>query len=68
MSSHPSLLMMSNDMHSDVSMPVASDMAIATDQSTSLLWLRPITIDFLMNRDLEHINLFNILHNMIAND
>jgi hypothetical protein len=68
MSSHPSLLMMSSDMHSDVSMLVASDMAVAIDQSTSLLWLRPITIDFLMNRDLEHIDLFNILHNMIAND
>jgi hypothetical protein len=52
MSAHPSLLMMS----------------VATDQSPSLLWLRPIVTDFLKNRNLEHIDLFNILHNVIAND
>jgi hypothetical protein len=42
-------------------------MPIATDQSMSLLWLRPIAIDFLKNRNLEHIDLFNILHNVISN-
>jgi hypothetical protein len=37
MSGRPSLLMISNDEHSDVSMLVATDMPIATDQSMSLL-------------------------------
>jgi hypothetical protein len=57
--------MISSDERSDISMPVATDMPIATDQSPSLLCLRPITTNFLKNRDLEHIDLFNILHNMI---
>jgi hypothetical protein len=51
MLAHPSLLIMS----------------VATDQSLLLLWLRPIPIDFVKNRNLEHIDLFNILHNVIAN-
>jgi hypothetical protein len=68
MSGRPSLLMISNDEHSDVSMLVATDMPIATDQSMSLLWLRSIATDFFKNRDLEQIYLFNILRNMIAND
>jgi hypothetical protein len=42
-------------------------MSIASDQSTSLLWLRPIATDFVKNGNLEHIDLFNILHNVIAN-
>jgi hypothetical protein len=48
--------------HSDVST------FVATDQSPSLLWLRPVTTDFLKNKNLEHIDLFNILHNVMAND
>jgi hypothetical protein len=57
----PSLLMISIDRHSDVRM------LVATDQIPSLLWLRPITTNFL-KRDLEQIDLFNILHNIIEND
>jgi hypothetical protein len=33
----------------------------------SLLRLRPITTNFVKNRNLEHIDLFNILHNVIVN-
>jgi hypothetical protein len=64
----PSLLMNSSDMHSYVSMPVATDLLVVTDQCPSLLWLRPVTTHFLTNRYLEQINLFNMLHDMIAND
>jgi hypothetical protein len=59
----------SNDgRHSDISTPVATGMAVTTDQSSSLLWLRPITTNFLKNKDLEQIDLFNILYNMIVTD
>jgi hypothetical protein len=47
--------------------PLLLVMSIASDQSTSLLWLRPIATDFVKNGNLEHIDLFNILHNVIAN-
>jgi hypothetical protein len=60
--------MISSDGYSDVTMPVATDMPIATDQCPSLVWLRLVAINFLKNRELEQIDLFNILHNMIAND
>jgi hypothetical protein len=62
MLARPSQLMINSDGHSDVSVP------IATNQSASLLWLRPIATDILKNRDLEQIDIFNILHNMIAGD
>jgi hypothetical protein len=42
----PSLLMISTDEHSDISMLVATDMPIATYQSLSLLWLRLVATDF----------------------
>jgi hypothetical protein len=31
------------------------------------MWLSPIATDFVKNKNLEHIDLFNILYNMIAN-
>jgi hypothetical protein len=42
-------------------------MPVATDQRLSLLWLRPVTTNFVKNRNLEHVDLFNILHNVIPN-
>jgi hypothetical protein len=42
----PSLLMISTDEHSDISMLIATDMPIATYQSLSLLWLRLVATDF----------------------
>jgi hypothetical protein len=42
-------------------------MHVATDQSPSLLWLSPVATDLIKNMNLEHIDLFNILHNVIAN-
>jgi hypothetical protein len=47
--------------------PLLLIMPAATDQSSSLLWLKSIATDFVKNRNLEHIDLFNILHNVIAN-
>jgi hypothetical protein len=47
--------------------PLLLVMSIASDQSPSLLWLRPIATDFVKNGNLEHIDLFNILHNVIPN-
>jgi hypothetical protein len=43
-------------------------MPIATNQGTSLLWLRPVATDFFKEQSLEQIDPFNILHNMIEND
>jgi hypothetical protein len=40
---------------------------VAIDHCPSLLWLSLVATDFVKNRNLEHIDLFNILHNVIAN-
>jgi hypothetical protein len=47
--------------------PLLLIIPIVTDQRSWLLWLRPIATNFVKNRNLEHIDLFNILYNVIEN-
>jgi hypothetical protein len=47
--------------------PLLLIISVTTDQCPSLLWLRPVTTDFVKKRNLEHIDLFNTLHNVTIN-